>query len=64
MRQAIADGARVRGYFHWSLVDNFEWSEGFKARFGLYAFDPRTLARRARPSARLYARIAARNALP
>jgi len=64
VRQAIADGARVRGYFHWSLVDNFEWAEGFEARFGLYSFDPLTLARRARPSALLYGRIAARNALP
>jgi beta-glucosidase/6-phospho-beta-glucosidase/beta-galactosidase len=64
VRQAISDGARVRGYFHWSLVDNFEWSEGYRARFGLYSFNPRTLARRARPSARIYRRIAASNALP
>ncbi len=64
VRRAITGGARVRGYFHWSLTDNFEWSEGYKARFGLYAFNPRTLARRARPSARIYARIARRNALP
>ena len=54
----------MRGYFHWSLTDNFEWSEGYKARFGLYAFNPTTLARRARPSARIYARIARRNAIP
>ena len=64
VRRAIAGGARVRGYFHWSLVDNFEWSEGYKARFGLYSFNPSTLARKARPSARVYARIARRNAIP
>jgi beta-galactosidase len=64
VRRAIADGADVRGYFHWSLLDNFEWAEGFDARFGLYSFDARTLARRARPSARLYRRIATANALP
>jgi beta-galactosidase len=64
VRAAIAGGAKVRGYFHWSLVDNFEWAEGFRAHFGLYRFDPDTLARRARPSARLYGRIAQRNALP
>ncbi|MBV6493855.1 MAG: Beta-glucosidase [Turneriella sp.] len=36
---AIKDGADVRGYFHWSLIDNFEWAEGFDARFGLVAID-------------------------
>ncbi len=64
VHRAIADGVDVRGYFHWTLVDNFEWSEGFAPRFGLFAFDPVTLERRARPSARLYARIARRNAVP
>jgi len=54
LRRAMADGvARVRGWFHWSLIDNFEWAAGYQPRFGLYAFDPRTLARRARPSAAL-----------
>ena len=61
---AIADGADVRGYFHWSLLDNFEWAEGFEGRFGLFAFNPRTLARTMRPSGKLYASIARRNALP
>jgi beta-galactosidase len=64
VRGAISDGADVRGYFHWSLVDNFEWAEGYRAHFGLYSFDPDTLARRPRSSARLYGRIAAQNALP
>ena len=60
VHEAIADRrAKVRGYFHWSLVDNFEWAEGFAADFGLY-----TSARRARPSARLYARIARTNRVP
>ncbi len=47
-------GADVRGYFHWSLVDNFEWAEGWSTRFGLFAVDPRTQARTPRSSARVY----------
>jgi len=35
----------VRGYFHWSLIDNFEWAEGFAPRFGLYRVDYATLDR-------------------
>ena len=61
---AIEDGADVRGYFHWSLLDNYEWAEGFAGRFGLFAFDRRTLEREARPSARVYARAARTNAVP
>ena len=40
LREAIAEGADVRGYFYWSLIDNYEWAEGFEARFGLYGYDP------------------------
>ncbi len=47
----------VRGYFHWSLVDNFEWERGWTHRFGLYALDTETLARTPRRSARLYSEI-------
>ena len=47
-------GADVRGYCHWSLVDNFEWHEGYGPRFGLYAVDYRTQERRLRPSGQLY----------
>ncbi len=48
---AIQRGADVRGYFHWSLYDNFEWANGFCPKFGLYQIDPATSARVARPSA-------------
>ena len=54
----------MRGYFHWSLVDNYEWAEGFAAHFGLYGFDPLTLARSERSSARLYGRIARTGVVP
>jgi beta-glucosidase len=47
----------VRGYYHWSLVDNFEWAEGWSLRFGLVELDPETQARRVRPSGELYAEI-------
>jgi beta-galactosidase len=62
---AMVDGvADVRGYFHWSLIDNFEWSSGYYPKFGLYSYDPVTLSRTARPSASLYRRIAQNNAIP
>jgi beta-glucosidase len=44
-------GVDVSGYFHWSLVDNFEWLEGWEPRFGLAAVDRTTMARTLRPSA-------------
>ncbi len=64
VRRAIRAGVPVKGYFHWSLVDNFEWSSGFYPRFGLYRFDPRTLRRTPRPSARLVRRIYRGDAIP
>jgi beta-glucosidase len=60
---AIEDGVDVRGYFHWTNTDNFEWARGYTAHFGLIAVDRRTLERTMRPSGRLYARIAAANGL-
>lgn len=53
-------GARIDGYFHWSLLDNFEWLEGFRPRFGLFEVDYATFARRRRPSADLFAQIGRR----
>ncbi len=58
LARAIADGVDVRGYFHWSLLDNFEWAEGYGPRFGLFEVDYATQERRARESAHIYARIA------
>ena len=63
IHRAIRAGCDVRGYFYWTLVDNFEWHEGWGLRFGLFALDPQTQARAARPSAALYGAIAAANAL-
>ena len=48
----MADGVDVRGYLHWTLLDNFEWTSGFKITFGLIAFDPTTFERTVKPSAR------------
>jgi len=52
------EGVDVGGYFHWTALDNFEWAEGFEARFGLFAVDyVNGFARTPRPSAGLYAAI-------
>ena len=53
----------VKGYFHWTLVDNFEWERGWTQRFGLWELDVETQARRKRPSADLYAEICLSNSL-
>jgi beta-glucosidase len=53
----------VLGYYHWSLVDNFEWERGWTQRFGLWELDFETQERRERPSARFYAEICRANGL-
>lgn len=60
---AIEQGVDVRGYCHWSLLDNFEWALGYAQRFGLVHVDYETLARTVKDSGRYYARIARANAL-
>jgi beta-glucosidase len=54
MRQALADGVDLRGYLHWSLLDNFEWAFGWLAEFGLVHVDRSTLQRSVRPSAKWF----------
>lgn len=63
VHRAIAEGADVRGYFYWSLLDNFEWDKGFWPRFGLVEIDYATLERKIRPSAWEYKKIIERNML-
>jgi beta-glucosidase len=61
--RAVNFNWNVRGYLHWTLVDNFEWERGWSQRFGLWALDPVTQARTRRPSADLYAKICKSNGL-
>ncbi len=53
----------IKGYFHWCLVDNFEWERGWTQRFGLWELDIETQARRKRPSVDLYAEICRENGI-
>jgi beta-glucosidase len=61
--KSISEGADVRGYFHWSLLDNFEWDKGFWPRFGLIEINYKTLERKIRPSAYEYKKIIENNGL-
>ncbi len=61
--RARARGADVRGYLHWSLLDNVEWHEGRAPRFGLFAVDYATQRRTPRPSAAVYARELSRRSV-
>lgn len=63
LNRAIQDGADIRGYFYWSLMDNFEWSEGYTQRFGLVYVDYRTGERIPKDSARWYQKVIENNAL-
>jgi len=53
----------IKGYYHWTLVDNFEWERGWSQRFGLWELDIKTQERRKRKSASLYEKICKENAL-
>ena len=55
--KAIREGVNVRGYFYWSLFDNFEWDKGFWPRFGLVEVNYKTQKRKIRPSALVYKKI-------
>jgi beta-glucosidase len=63
MWRAVNFNWPIKGYFHWTLVDNFEWERGWTQRFGLWELDESTQARVRRPSADLYAEICQKNGL-
>jgi beta-glucosidase len=64
LASAIEAGCDVRGYFVWTLVDNFEWSSGYRHRFGLVELDRQTLARRPKLSFDVFREIVATGSLP
>ena len=63
LAECLADGIDVRGYLHWTLLDNFEWNAGFSKTFGLIAVDREDFARTIKPSARWLGQVARRNGL-
>jgi beta-glucosidase len=63
MWRAVNFNWPIKGYFHWTLVDNFEWERGWTQRFGLWELDVDTQARHKRPSADLYAEICRENGI-
>lgn len=63
VHKVLNEGIDIRGYFYWSLLDNFEWDKGFWPRFGLVEVDYKTLERKIRPSALAYAKICKENKL-
>lgn len=64
LRDALAAGCDVRGYFAWTLVDNFEWAEGFSKRFGLVHLDRRTMQRTPKASYDFYREVIGSNRVP
>jgi beta-glucosidase len=61
LQTVITEGVPVKGYLHWSLLDNFEWFPGFKIRFGLCSVDRKTFKRTRQPGASVLGAIARRN---
>ena len=55
--RAIDDGFDIKGYFYWSLMDNFEWAFGYDMKFGLFSVDHKTQKRSLRNSAKAYIQI-------
>ncbi len=53
---ALGSGVKITGYLHWSLLDNFEWADGFWPKFGLVEVNRKTMKRKVRPSAKFYGR--------
>ncbi|MFL3008531.1 MAG: family 1 glycosylhydrolase [Candidatus Neomarinimicrobiota bacterium] len=57
MHRALSEGIDIRGYFYWSLMDNFEWAEGYKMKFGLYSVDFKTQERTLRKGSKTFVEI-------
>jgi beta-glucosidase len=64
VHRAVQDGVPVKGYFVWSLLDNFEWQYGYSMRFGVVHVDYETQARTVKDSGRWFARVIRANGLP
>jgi beta-glucosidase len=63
LQRAAEESVPVKGYFHWSLMDNFEWGDGYGTRFGLVYVDYATQQRTPKLSASYFQHVAARNAV-
>jgi beta-glucosidase len=63
LQRACSEGVDVSGYFHWSLLDNFEWAEGYRQRFGLVHVDFQNFKRTWKESAKYYQKVIAQNAV-
>jgi beta-glucosidase len=61
LQRAVAEGVPVRGYFLWSFLDNYEWSDGYQRRFGIHYVDFATQKRTPKLSAEFYRAVIARN---
>ena len=60
-QEAMAEGVNLKGFFYWSLLDNYEWAEGYQKRFGLVHVNYETLERTPKPSYHALKRALARN---
>ena len=63
LQRATSEGIPIAGYFLWSLLDNFEWADGYQKRFGLYRVDFDTQRRTPKLSAAFYRETISRNAV-
>jgi beta-glucosidase len=64
LRTCLEKDMPIHGYLHWSLLDNFEWNQGFNMQFGLIAVDLKTFKRTPKPSAHYLGEIARKNEIP
>jgi beta-glucosidase len=63
LHRAVSEGVPVKGYFLWSLLDNYEWADGYSKRFGIHYVDFTTQKRTPKLSATFYKQVIARNGL-